>query len=74
MVWEEGLSATACYRALVPDIILTVGEIGCGKLPVADLIELGIAAAADRMMNARSKLRNRALINVLTIIILLHGV
>ena len=60
---------------MLPDTILAVGGIGWGRLPVADvLLELVIAAVADRVMNARSKPRNRALINVLTSIILLHGV
>lgn len=74
MVWEEWLSSAGCYRGMLPDMILTGGEIGWGRLPVADLLELGIAAVADRMMNARSKLRNTALTKVLTSIILLHGV
>ncbi len=51
---------------------LTGGDTGWGRLPVADWPELGIAAVADRMMNARSKLRSTALAKDLTGVILLH--
>lgn len=57
---------------MVPDMTLTSGDIGWGRLPVADWLELGIAAVADRMMNARSKLRNTALTKDLTSVIPLH--
>ncbi len=69
MVSEEWVSATECYRVPVPDMILTGGEIGWGRLPVVGLLELGIAAVADRTMNAKSKLRNTGLTKNFTSVI-----